>query len=281
MNMIQNTADTSQLPLPLAPQSLCFNGVVLAPLSRGGQLWIRSSELAIALGYKREDALSRVYERNADEFTDDMTQIVEISSDRQFDGLGNSRTGRGRIFSLRGCHLLAMFAQTPVAKVFRKWVLDVLDRFGERNPIPALSAAPFSPYVFQGVPVRAKSIAGEPWFVVKDVYTAFGLVYSSSSLKKGVYRLPAAWIRIMPERGIHNSHMLTYISFPAVVKMATHTTGNRRGRAWELVRWLVDDVLEKVKSTPESLKESAQDLAESMNAFARAMESARQIGGAE
>lgn len=121
---------------------------------------------------------------------------------------------------------------------------------------------------------------GEPWFVVKDVYTAFGLVYSSSSLKKGVYQLPAAWIRIMPERGIHNSHMLTYISFPAVVKMATHTTGNRRGRAWELVRWLVDDVLEKVKSTPESLKESAQDLAESMNAFARAMESARQIGGA-
>lgn len=39
-------------------------------------------------------------------------------------------------------------------------------------------------------------------------------------------------------------------------------------------------MLEKVKSTPESLKESAQDLAESMNAFARAMESARQIGGA-
>ena len=273
MNQTPNIRREPQLPLPLASQSLTFNGVVLMPLSLGGQLWFRSSELARALGYKDENSVRRIYERNADEFTDDMTQVIEILDTVNL-------TVRVRIFSLRGCHLLAMFAQTPVAKVFCKWVLDVLDRFGERNPIPALSAAPFSPYVFQGVPVRAKSIAGEPWFVVKDVYTAFGLVYSSSSLKKGVYQLPAAWIRIMPERGIHNSHMLTYISFPAVVKMATHTTGNRRGRAWELVRWLVDDVLEKVKSTPESLKESAQDLAESMNAFARAMESARQIGGA-
>lgn len=273
MNQTPNIRREPQLPLPLASQSLTFNGVVLMPLSLGGQLWFRSSELARALGYKDENSVRRIYERNADEFTDDMTQVIEILDTVNL-------TVRVRIFSLRGCHLLAMFAQTPVAKVFRKWVLDVLDRFGERNPIPALSAAPFSPYVFQGVPVRAKSIAGEPWFVVKDVYTAFGLVYSSSSLKKGVYQLPAAWIRIMPERGIHNSHMLTYISFPAVVKMATHTTGNRRGRAWELVRWLVDDVLEKVKSTPESLKESAQDLAESMNAFARAMESAQQIGGA-
>lgn len=273
MNQTPNIRREPQLPLPLASQSLTFNGVVLMPLSLGGQLWFRSSELARALGYKDENSVRRIYERNADEFTDDMTQVIEILDTVNL-------TVRVRIFSLRGCHLLAMFAQTPVAKVFRKWVLDVLDRFGERNPIPALSAAPFSPYVFQGVPVRAKSIAGEPWFVVKDVYTAFGLVYSSSSLKKGVYQLPAAWIRIMPERGIHNSHMLTYISFPAAVKMATHTTGNRRGRAWELVRWLVDDVLEKVKSTPESLKESAQDLAESMNAFARAMESARQIGGA-
>jgi prophage antirepressor-like protein len=273
MNQTPNIRREPQLPLPLASQSLTFNGVVLMPLSLGGQLWFRSSELARALGYKDENSVRRIYERNADEFTDDMTQVIEILDTVNL-------TVRVRIFSLRGCHLLAMFAQTPVAKVFRKWVLDVLDRFGERNPIPALSAAPFSPYVFQGVPVRAKSIAGEPWFVVKDVYTAFGLVYSSSSLKKGVYQLPAAWIRIMPERGIHNSHMLTYISFPAVVKMATHTTGNRRGRAWELVRGLVDDVLEKVKSTPESLKESAQDLAESMNAFARAMESARQIGGA-
>lgn len=33
-----------------------------------------------------------------------------------------------RIFNLRGCHLITFFARTPVAKEFRKWVLDVLDK---------------------------------------------------------------------------------------------------------------------------------------------------------
>ena len=40
-----------------------------------------------------------------------------------------------RIFSLRGCHLLAMFARTPVAKAFRKWVLDVIEQYGDRVPV--------------------------------------------------------------------------------------------------------------------------------------------------
>lgn len=42
-----------------------------------------------------------------------------------------------RIFSLRGCHLLAMFARTPVAKAFRRWVLDVIERYGDRVPVDA------------------------------------------------------------------------------------------------------------------------------------------------
>ena len=40
-----------------------------------------------------------------------------------------------RIFSLRGCHLLAMFARTPVAKAFRRWVLDVIEQCGDRVPV--------------------------------------------------------------------------------------------------------------------------------------------------
>jgi prophage antirepressor-like protein len=41
-----------------------------------------------------------------------------------------------RIFSLRGCHLIAMFARTAIAKQFRKWVLDVLDKETLRNDTP-------------------------------------------------------------------------------------------------------------------------------------------------
>ena len=78
MNQTPNIRREPQLPLPLASQSLTFNGVVLMPLSLGGQLWFRSSELARALGYKDENSVRRIYERNADEFTDDMTQVIEI-----------------------------------------------------------------------------------------------------------------------------------------------------------------------------------------------------------
>ena len=111
-------------------QSLCFNDFIFSPITRDNQPWFRSSEIATALGYAREDTLSRLYYRNADEFTSEMTQVVEISVDRQF-----GVEGRARIFSLRGCHLLAMFARTPVAKAFRKWVLDVIEQYGDRVPV--------------------------------------------------------------------------------------------------------------------------------------------------
>ena len=111
-------------------QSLCFNDFTFSPITRGNQPWIRATELARALGYGRENQVSRLYRNNADEFTPDMTQLVEITAQPQ-----NGAEGRARIFSLRGCHLLAMFARTPVAKAFRKWVLDVIEQYGDRVPV--------------------------------------------------------------------------------------------------------------------------------------------------
>ena len=116
-------------------QSLCFNDFTFSPITRDNQPWFKSSEIARALGYKREDKVTQIYQRNADEFTEGMTQLVEISAEPQNEVLGNFGTGRARIFSLRGCHLLAMFARTPVAKAFRKWVLDVIEQYGDRVPV--------------------------------------------------------------------------------------------------------------------------------------------------
>ena len=118
--------------------SLTFNEISFTPVNHQNRLWIRAAELARALGYQREDKVSRLYQRNADEFTPDMTQLIEISADPHFGTGGNLSEGRCRIFSLRGCHLLAMFARTPVANAFRKWVLDVLDRLAaeERAALP-------------------------------------------------------------------------------------------------------------------------------------------------
>ena len=115
--------------------SLSFNEISLVPfpVKNDNQTWLRSADIARALGYKRPDILSKLYNNNADEFTPDMTQLVEIVAEHQNGVADNLSEGRCRIFSLRGCHLLAMFSRTPVAKAFRKWVLDVLDRMAEEE----------------------------------------------------------------------------------------------------------------------------------------------------
>ena len=111
-------------------QSLCFNDFTFSPVTRDNQPWFRSSEIARALDYKREDILGKLYRKNADEFTSDMTQVVE-----NLDNTESVLSVKVRLFSLRGCYALAMFARTPVAKAFRKWCLDVIERYGDRVPV--------------------------------------------------------------------------------------------------------------------------------------------------
>lgn len=106
--------------------ALTFNDVTLSPITYQNSLWIRAVELARALGYSDGSIVSRLYRKHADEFAPEMTQLIEISAEDRSGLLGSA--GRCRIFSLRGCHLVAMFARTPVAKAFRRWVLDVLDK---------------------------------------------------------------------------------------------------------------------------------------------------------
>lgn len=104
--------------------ALSFNDVNFTPVEQNGQVWLTASELANALGYAKSDAVGQVYERNKDEFTPSMTMTLKMSVVR--------KTGKiemeNRIFSLRGAHLIAMFSKTAIAKQFRKWVLDILDK---------------------------------------------------------------------------------------------------------------------------------------------------------
>lgn len=120
-------------------QALTFNDITLTPIPHQNSLWIRAAELARALGYSDTRKVTHLYERNADEFTPEMTQLIEISDVPEMGTLENLKY-KARIFSLRGCHLVAMFARTPVAKAFRKWVLDVLEKYAAEQT--ALSAAP-------------------------------------------------------------------------------------------------------------------------------------------
>lgn len=104
--------------------TLTFNDVNFNPVERNGQIWLTSGEIAKALGYKNTKSISNLYSANADEFTPAMTEVIDSVTSLKTKGL----RAKIRIFSLRGCHLLAMFARTDIAKQFRKWVLDILDK---------------------------------------------------------------------------------------------------------------------------------------------------------
>ena len=104
--------------------TLTFNDVNFNPVERNGQIWLTSKEIAKALGYKNSTSINKIYNANADEFTDSMTQTTDSVVSSKTKGL----TVKTRLFSLRGCHALAMFARTKIAKAFRVWVLDILDK---------------------------------------------------------------------------------------------------------------------------------------------------------
>lgn len=112
----------------VAKSDFNFKGKALVPVENITGVWLSSSDLAKALEYSNSRAVTMIYNKYADEFTSGMTQVLEVSTS------GNYRK-KVRVFSLRGAHLIAMFARTDVAKEFRRWVLDILDREVERSPI--------------------------------------------------------------------------------------------------------------------------------------------------
>ena len=119
-------------------QSLCFNDFTFSPVIHDNQPWIPARQLANALGYKDERSVHKIYERNKDEFSSMMSTVVNLTT-----GVMELPT---RIFSLRGCYALAMFARTPIAKAFRKWCLDVIERYGDRVPVERpISLPPSTP----------------------------------------------------------------------------------------------------------------------------------------
>ena len=82
--------------------------------------WLVGHQIGGALGYQNTHKdIQKIYSRNADEFTEEMTQLVKLET-----AVGLRET---RIFSPRGCYLIGMLAKTEKAKEFRHWVLDILE----------------------------------------------------------------------------------------------------------------------------------------------------------
>lgn len=129
LGLLSNKSRKGNIDMNIVAKSdLNFQGKALVPVSNINGTWLTSSDLAKALQYSNSRAVTMIYNKYADEFTNGMTQVLEVSTS------GNYRK-KVRVFSLRGAHLIAMFARTQVAKEFRRWVLDILDREVAHSPI--------------------------------------------------------------------------------------------------------------------------------------------------
>lgn len=118
----------------VAKTEMNFHGINLTPVSDMSGIWLTSADVAKALHYNSTKSVTNLFNQYSDEFSPGMTMVIESVTN----GInGTSRRMKVRVFSLRGAHLLAMFARTPVAKEFRRWVLDILDRQIEQLPLPA------------------------------------------------------------------------------------------------------------------------------------------------
>ncbi|MCG7388288.1 P22AR C-terminal domain-containing protein [Pantoea sp. ACRSB] len=112
----------------VAKSEFNFQGNAIVPVANLSGIWLTSTDIANALHYKSSKSITNLFNQNSDEFTSGMTQVIESVTS------GNYRK-KVRVFSLRGAHLIAMFARTDVAKEFRRWVLDILDREVAHSPI--------------------------------------------------------------------------------------------------------------------------------------------------
>lgn len=113
---------------------------------RSGEPWLRIHEISEALGYQDTRSVTNLYNSNAAEFTTSMTALVKLPT--------AGGVQEVRIFSLRGAHLLGMFARTDRATEFRRWALDVLERQAQ-PPAPQLLGQTFDRVVAERDALRA------------------------------------------------------------------------------------------------------------------------------
>lgn len=101
-----------------------FHGTSLSIIDHAGQKWLTAEEVGRCLGYDPSNArkgVIKLFERHGDEFTEQDTFVVKLTSNAR----GNPTT---RIFSATGCIKVGFFAQTNRAREFRTWASQALAR---------------------------------------------------------------------------------------------------------------------------------------------------------
>ena len=135
-------------------RELMFQETSLRIVERDGQCWVGAADIARALGYAEAGKVTRLYDRHKQEFTDSMTALFEMPTL----GTSGNLVTRTRFFSLRGAHLVAMFARTNKGQEFRRWVLDVLE--GQRHKEKSLLKAYYDARADEAAQAKFASMCG-------------------------------------------------------------------------------------------------------------------------
>ncbi|QLD33201.1 P22AR C-terminal domain-containing protein [Mannheimia varigena] len=148
--------------------TLSFQNTSLSVINQNNQIWFSALDIGKALGYSNGDiGVKNIYNRHQDEFTPCMTALVDTQT--------NGGIQKVRIFSLRGTHLIGMLSHTKVAKEFRKWVLDILDRETQQPQQLALPE-PEKKYTFDFTEDELQSLVWAWFAFVRGIHT-FRYIY--------------------------------------------------------------------------------------------------------
>lgn len=109
---------------PKMSKELTFQNNILTTKIFDGEIFVKSTDIAKALGYSDTSRVSQLYRQYQDEFEPSMIRTVESTALTKV-------KYKTLYFNRRGAWLIGMFARTSIAKDFRKWILDVLE---ERVP---------------------------------------------------------------------------------------------------------------------------------------------------
>jgi len=100
-----------------------FEDTDLKIIDRNGKEWFTATDIGRALGYAnpRTD-IANLFKRNAQEIEAHETCVCKLQAQ------GDTQARDYRLFTKAGAKMLAVFARTPKAAAFRRWLVDLSER---------------------------------------------------------------------------------------------------------------------------------------------------------
>jgi prophage antirepressor-like protein len=160
-----------------------FHGQTVTLIHHEGRRWLTAEQIGLCLGYapdRAADAITTLYRRHADEFTDEDTFTIKL--------MGNSRGNpTTRIFSHTGCIKLGFFAATAKAKDFRAWAAQTLAGGLPATAAPVSSLLP-TPKVTREVELKVLTLFADG-HSQREIAEAMGISTTTvGRLTHGTYR---------------------------------------------------------------------------------------------